>query len=152
MITIPQLNRELRAMLRKGGLAPDYAGLSLWSIEREPVGVSRSFAELDLDAVFDWSTRRMVAHEPAFYFSRRTFMLDAAHREGLIAHEVGHALAALHWGDTSEAAADRAACEFLDVDIAYDRSWPGKGLQFARGGCPRRNPEDALALYRRLVR
>lgn len=59
-----------------------------------------------------------------FQFAEQTLWLPKANRIALIAHEIGHLI------DTgSEASADRAAWRVLGIRIAYDKRWPGKGLQ-----------------------
>lgn len=68
-----------------------------------------------------------------FEFAEATLGLDAAHRRGVVAHEVGHVVEYLMRGNTSERGADRTAKQTLGVEIGYDKSWPGKGLQVARG-------------------
>jgi len=77
----------------------------------------RRFAQVDVDALrFEFAPQAAAE-------------IDEDHLVGVLAHEVGHVLAHRHWGDLSEAGADRAAGEFLGITIRYDHRWPGKGLQ-----------------------
>lgn len=73
---------------------------------------------------------------PRFELAEQARWLPREHRRGLLAHEVGHAI-----DPGSEKDADRAAHEHLGVKIAYDRRWPGKGLQVALS-----NPSDDVRL------
>jgi len=66
---------------------------------------------------------------PRFEFAAQVLALPREHQLGLIAHEIGHVLAAQRDPQHSEQDADRAAHAALGARIAYDRRWPGKGLQ-----------------------
>ena len=65
--------------------------------------------------------------------------LPDQHLLGVLAHEVGHLYLAQAHGipDHTEDEADVGAFEALGVAVAYDRTWPGKGLQYA-SSAPRR--------------
>jgi hypothetical protein len=151
MITKAQLDRELRDMMRRGRLVPRGEPASFWTAAEERPCRSGETARNQTcstprDYAYVYIDRAMHGWESAFGFSRKTLELDREHREGLIAHEVGHVLAAMHWNDRSEDGADEAAAVYLGVPIAYDPAWPGKGLQVAM------TDSFARDLYRRLVR
>lgn len=104
-------------MLRKAKL-PVRSTVKFWPRKTESGASARDYAFVYTDL------------DPAeFHFSRRILHLDREHRKAIIAHEVGHVLAERERGDGSEDAADRAAAEFLGVEICYDPDFPGKGLQ-----------------------
>ena len=67
---------------------------------------------------------------PTYSFAEQARCLPKAHRLGLMAPEVGHAI--LLPGEHTEAQADQAALTKLGVKITYDKRWPGKGLQKGR--------------------
>lgn len=144
-ISFERLDAEVRQMLRRGGIDPSKAVVSLSEREdRDHAENRRRYASVDVNRL-------------NFGFARATLELDDEHRQGLIAHEVGHVLAWRHWRDGSEDGADVAACEFLDVTICYDMDWPGKGLQGDCGPCAvtarRANISvNPVALARRLAR
>jgi DNA-binding MarR family transcriptional regulator len=71
---------------------------------------------------------QVIPNRLQFEFALQTLWLPAAHRGGLIAHEIGHVLAP----EGSEDDADRAAHKVLGIKITYDKRWPGKGLQKGR--------------------
>lgn len=117
--TKAQLLALLKRLLRQAGFDPTKATL------RMPA---------ELDRIHANNRRRYAQMSPAtmvFEFAHATLDLDDRHRLGLVAHEVGHLIAIVRWGDRSEEAADRAAKSVLGITIGYDRSWPGKGLQYA---------------------
>lgn len=126
MIPADQFIREFEALWNRSPLAHLQARVSFTEAlrrthERNP----RRYAECN-----------PVTRE--FFFAPQTLALPRAHRCGLIAHEIGHALHGAH--DHSENDADQAARRAMGVRIGYDRRWPGKGLQRAMN--PRRNPGD----------
>ena len=54
-------------------------------------------------------------------------------RQGVMMHEIGHVLADKALGPNhTEDDADRVAVDLFGVEITYDTSWPGKGLQRVR--------------------
>lgn len=125
---VAALEREVGAFLRHAGYHEPFT-VRWWSARDEHGARKRDYAMVGL-ATAD------------FLFSQRILALDAAHRTAIIAHEVGHVLAFDRWGDDSEPAADRAAKEFLDVTISYDKSFPGKGLQVCAVKNPALREED----------
>jgi|GEM_PF-3185355 len=78
------------------------------------------------------------ARPPIYELAPQTAWLPAAHRQALLAHEVGHELKPKGTEDD----ADRAARDALGVKIAYDPRWPGKGLQVAVNA-PRKKAKKA---------
>jgi len=71
---------------------------------------------------------RFASHGVIAEFDPAILWLPRAHRLGLIAHEIGHAL--LGPGPHTEDQADAAAAAKFPLGrIVYDRRWPGKGLQ-----------------------
>lgn len=71
---------------------------------------------------------QVIPNRLQFEFALQTLWLPAAHRGGLIAHEIGHVLCP----EGSEEDADRAAHRILGIKVTYDKRWPGKGLQKGR--------------------
>jgi hypothetical protein len=125
-IPFHQLDSELRALLAQAGFDPHSAVVRLSrELDAEHARNSRRYA---------WMTEDPLCFE----FARATLDLDRAHRRGLLAHEVGHAIAILRAGDTSEEGADEAARRVLQIDIGYDHAWPGKGLQVSLGDVDQR--------------
>jgi len=88
-----------------------------------------------LDRVHAKNRRRYAEVVPDtmdFRFAKATWDLDAAHRRGLLAHEVGHCIAHREIGPQhTEDEADACALQVLGVQMEYDAAWPGKGLQMA---------------------
>ena len=78
---------------------------------------------------------------PRVELAEQVRWLPRQHRRGLLAHEIGHALAP----DGTEDDADEAALEATGVRIGYDHRWPGKGLQVAR----RSNPDESRRRHER---
>lgn len=112
-----QLLMELEQLLRRAGLLSEGPPAQVWlwdPLDDEHAINPRRYAQV----IPEWKR---------FEFARATLQLPRCHRLGLLAHEVGHVLAP----EGGEDAADQAAAEVLDVEIAYDPRWPGKGLQFA---------------------
>lgn len=131
MITLSQLDAEVRSMAAQGGIDPHEVRVLLWSPDEERTRTSRDFAYV-------------YGPVPEVHFSKHTLGLGNAHREALIAHELGHVLAIRTKGDYSEPGADRAAQQILGIPICYDRrNYPGKGLQVR---CIAANPAHELAM------
>jgi hypothetical protein len=131
LISLSQLDHEVRSSL--------YAAART----RMPESQARSLGQraqvvlwAPLDREHARNRRRYAQCIPSkvrFEFAEATLALDDAHRSAVVAHEVGHVIEQLTTGRTSERGADRTAKQTLGVDIGYDMSWPGKGLQVARG-------------------
>lgn len=142
MATFKQLDSELRGMLRQAGFNPRQATVRLSKeLDDEHAANSRNYAWMEADDML-------------FEFARATLKLPAAHRRGLIAHEVGHAIAIHRDGDHSEDGADAAAHRLLGVEIGYDHAWPGKGLQVSLGDLPvaeRRAVEQSMKEHKQRV-
>jgi hypothetical protein len=88
-----------------------------------------------LDRIHANNRRRyaqMIPSTMRFELARAFFDLEWRFQAGLLAHEVGHLVAVRRFDDDSESGADAAARTYLGIAIGYDRSWPGKGLQYAR--------------------
>lgn len=118
-ISEAQLLRELGGMLSRAGLDGD-GGPAATAWFWDP-----------LDAEHEENPRRyaqVIPSERRFEFARAVLWLRPEHREGLLAHEVGHVLDP----EADEDGADAAARRVIGVDIGYDNRWPGKGLQIAR--------------------
>lgn len=118
-ISEAQLLRELDSMLERAGLAGDGG----------PAATAWFWGPLD--AEHEENPRRyaqVIPQQRRFEFARAILWLPPEHREGLLAHEVGHVLDP----EADEDGADAAARRVTGVDIGYDRRWPGKGLQVAR--------------------
>ena len=120
---VAPLEREIRRMFVEAGFYEPFK-VRWWGSRDEQSAKKRDYAMVD-------------PQKADFLFSQRILALDDAHRTAILAHEVGHVLAFHRWGDDSEKGADRAANEFLGVEIAYDKAFPGKGLQVCS---VRRNP------------
>lgn len=120
MISRDQLVTEVREMCARGDIDPSSVTVAFpAALEREHAQNARRYAQIDLEA------RR-------FEFASATLELDARHREGLVAHEVGHLISYERGEKSTEADADAAAREVLGVTIDYDTAWPGKGLQMKK--------------------
>jgi hypothetical protein len=123
-----KLRQELSQLCRRAGIK----GTLEW-----PESLGRTHER-------NWRRYAQVAthtRPPAFELAPQTRWLDAAHRRGLLAHEVGHVLDP--YG--SEDDADQAAFESLGIRIGYDHRWPGKGLQVAT------NPDESVRELERVV-
>lgn len=116
-ITLGRLDGEVREMLARAGLDPRHATIVLHTpLEREHARNRRRYAQC-------------IPDELRFEFATATLALAPAHREALIAHEVGHCVAFREQGDHTEDDADWWAEKRCGVPICYDKAWPGKGLQ-----------------------
>ncbi len=113
-ITREKLRAELDELLVRAGIAPDSVRLTFSrELDREHGRHKRTHAQVVLG-------KREVQVAQAI------LKLDAAHRLGILAHEVGHICCLATIGeDHSEDQANRAAMEATQVLITYDRSWPG---------------------------
>lgn len=135
-----RLDTEIRSAVSRSGLPADRVTVVRWTPAEEAKATARDYAYVYPDAL-------------GFHFSTRALDLDEEHRQALIAHEVGHCLAQVHWGSSTEEDADAAAQQWLGVPICYDKSWPGKGLQVSCS-MSQPNPSDCgsdrlhKALYR----
>lgn len=116
MISLRQLDDEVRQMAAHGGIDPSEVVVVLWTPAEEQARTDRDFAYV-------------YGPIPEIHFSKHTLELGPAHREALIGHELGHVLSIRRRGDYSEPGADDAARELLGVPICYDRRYSGKGLQ-----------------------
>lgn len=124
----PRLVRPVsqRVLLDEVAAFARAAGLERWAVQltehMEAVHVrnERRYAQTDLG----------LGLIPTFEFAPQTLLLPAAHRRGLVAHEVGHVLAGLF---APEGAADVMAERVFGVPIHYDPRWPGRGLEVAAG-------------------
>lgn len=123
MITLEQLRSELDELLERAHIDPKSVGLKLSrALDRKHVRSPRSHALLNVD------TRQIEV-------ARAILALDAPHRLGILAHEVGHLRCPAR--ELTEDDIDRCAQNATNVLISYDRSWPGhhprdstlKGLQ-----------------------
>jgi tRNA A-37 threonylcarbamoyl transferase component Bud32 len=112
-ITRKQFGDEFAALAHRAGLK-DVCAIEFTS----EVRISpRSYADVD--------PRKL-----HFRFAPETLELPAAHRRGLIMHEIGHVLCRDLPDGGTEDDADEAAYEAFGERIAYDCRWPGKGLQY----------------------
>ena len=114
-----------RELLSRAGMTLEShrATFEWWQPAEETEAKRRDYAMVDPEAL-------------VFRFSRKMLGLDARHRDGVIAHEVGHVVAWHRHRDGSERGADRAARRDLGITISYDKRYGGKGLQMAE------NPGD----------
>lgn len=122
-ITREQLRAELDELLERAHIDPASVRLRFTrALDRKHARDQRSHALLNVD-------RREIE------VARAILTLDAPHRLGILAHEVGHLRCPAVVGDEDEI--DRCAQSATNVLISYDRSWPGhhpqdptiKGLQ-----------------------
>jgi hypothetical protein len=105
--------------------------MALWSRARPDTGARIIFDER-LSRVHRRNVRRYAetdVRQRRFYFAPEVLWLQRRNRLGLIAHEIGHVIMG---GRGTEAQADCAAFDDLDVVIEYDRRWGGRGLQSGR--------------------
>jgi hypothetical protein len=111
-ITRKQFGDEFAALAHRAGLK-DVCAIEFTS----EVRISpRSYADVD-------------PRELHFRFAPETLELPAAHRRGLIMHEIGHVLCRELPDGGTEDDADKAAYAAFGERITYDHNWPGKGLQ-----------------------
>lgn len=116
-----QVEAELAQLWRRSGLPGSFQVRWPAHMNRRHARCRRSHAQVRLSS------------PPVFEFAGAVCGLDARHREGLLAHEVGHVLNP----EGGENGADAAAEQVLGVRIGYDAAWPDFGLQV------RINPTEA---------
>ncbi len=131
--TADDLGRVVSDLCGAAGFARDPL-VTMWTADEERRAKARDYAYV-------------YPSELEFHFSKKILDVDDAHRQAVVAHEVGHCLAQHHWGSSTEDEADRAAAQWLGVPICYDHRWPGKGLQVvcARQSNPRSRAEVLAA-------
>lgn len=102
----------------------------MWTADEERNAKSRDYAYVYPS---DWE----------FHFSKKILAVSDAHREAIVAHEIGHCLAQQRWNSSTEDEADAAAEQGIGVPICYDKAWPGKGLQVVCGRASNPMARDA---------
>ena len=113
-ITRAQLRAELDELLARARIDPRSVKLTFSrTLDRIHAKNRRQHAHINLD-------RREIE------VARAILKLDAPHRLGILAHEVGHLHCDAKFGRAhTEDQVDRCAHEATNVLISYDRSWPG---------------------------
>ena len=115
-ITWADLDRQVRRIIAQTELRGSVKVIP-WTAKEERDAAARDHAYVypsDLD----------------FHFSSKILALPKAHRDAIVAHEIGHCLAQYYWNSSTEDEADEAARQSLGTEICYDSTWPGKGLQY----------------------